>query len=45
MIPAVNKYKHLLLVNHTAKAIHHHRHHHQGWLVLILKSYSIKFFL
>lgn len=31
MIPAVNKYKHLLLVKHTAKAIQHHRHHHKGW--------------
>ena len=28
MVPAGNKAKHLLSVNHTPKTIHHHNHHH-----------------
>ena len=30
MISTVNKAKHFLLVNHSAKTIHHHHHHSHG---------------
>ena len=33
MVPAGNKTKHFLLVNHTTKTIHHHHCHHQLTLV------------
>ena len=36
MVQAGNKAKHLLLVNHTTKTIHHHHLHYQ---VMHLKTY------
>ena len=39
MVPAGNKAKCLLLVNHTTKTIHHH-HHHQP-LSLYSKTYVL----
>ena len=32
MVPAGNKAKRLLSVNHTTKTIHHHHHHHQKFV-------------
>ena len=38
MVPAGNKNKRLLLVNHTTKIIHHHHHH----IISIAKTTSKK---
>ena len=40
MVPAGNKAKRLLSVNHTTKTIHHHHHHHhhQSYEVIVNKT-------
>ena len=43
MVPAGNKAKRLLSVNHTTKKIHHHHHHHHRHLFVKLILLSLIF--
>ena len=40
MVPAGNKAKDLLLVNHTTKIIHHHHHHHHLLCMMLMGSFK-----
>ena len=42
MVPAGNKAKRLLLVNHTTKTIHHHHHHHHQESLTVRSDISFK---
>ena len=47
MVPAGNKAKRLLLVNHTTITIHHHHHHHhqlKGRRMLFIGAVTRSFF-